>query len=721
MGKTVIVLDFETAWRSTDYSLSKKNGMGMEEYIRHPLFHPLLLAVKINNGPIVVFEDTQIEAVLRQLPLNDPDVLVVAQNAGFDVSIIEMHYKIPVANPICTRSLARLTGVARLTGESLAAQNTFHDYGQKKAGTVVSDGKFRKEDFTLEEWEFFKTYNSEDVDQTYHHFTVMMEALFKSLSAEQIRHLLAFDSLTTRMYSRPTLVLDTELLAGYEIELVDKQEQGMQNLQRLFSFPDRDSFIAAIRAKGRTSPKAKGLPTFQVMLEMLGVKAPTKISDKRVASVNASKLWLTEMLRAYQAYGRRPLSKVEEKLYKKHRKNIETGVMIPALAKTDIEFMDMQDHENPDVALLCQTRAELNSSIELSRCRSFLGIARRGTLPVSLSAYQAITGRYAADNSASDIKSDSTNLQNLSSRSKNHTLKNSIRAPEGCVLVGADSSQIEARVNAWVWGQDDLVQAFAEGRDVYCEFGSNLYGRIITKADKLERQVSKTAVLQLGYQSGAAKLAGKLQQERVDVSTESMTHEEECKRIVKFYRNNYFHIKNGWKICIDVIKAMVRGQSGSFGGPNDNLFVYNGGDDIFGRPAASIMLPDGFKIWYPNLRFVAMGDKVSDKITADDDGYWYDIYSRKTKNMIPSRIYGGKMTNNIIQGLAFGIIRWQMLQIDKLWPVVLNVHDSIISIVPEDDAQLALDKMLNIMRTSPPWLPGGLPLNAEGNYGYVYE
>ena len=78
-------------------------------------------------------------------------------------------------------------------------------------------------------------------------------------------------------------------------------------------------------------------------------------------------------------------------------------------------------------------------------------------------------------------------------------------APPGQRLYIADLSNIEARMLAWLAKEYDLVQAFATGRDVYCEFASQIYGRTITKDDNLERYVGKTAILGLGYGMGHDK------------------------------------------------------------------------------------------------------------------------------------------------------------------------------------------------------------------------
>ena len=114
-------------------------------------------------------------------------------------------------------------------------------------------------------------------------------------------------------------------------------------------------------------------------------------------------------------------------------------------------------------------------------------------MPVPFKYSGAHTHRFSGD--------WSINLQNLPRDSE---LRKALRAPKGKVVVAVDTSQIEARINAMLSGQKDLVDAFREGRDVYCEFATVIYGRQITKADKVERFVGKTAVLSLGYGSGAA-------------------------------------------------------------------------------------------------------------------------------------------------------------------------------------------------------------------------
>ena len=162
-----------------------------------------------------------------------------------------------------------------------------------------------------------------------------------------------------------------------------------------------------------------------------------------------------------------------------------TGKQTWAFAKTDKAMTELLEHPDERVQSVVAARLGVKSTLEETRTNALIGVATRGRLPIMLNYYGAHTGRLSGG--------DKLNLQNLPSRG-NTSIKKALRAPEGYVLVAADSSQIEARLVAWLAGQDDLVQAFRESRDVYSEFASEVYGRKITKADKVERFVGKTCI-----------------------------------------------------------------------------------------------------------------------------------------------------------------------------------------------------------------------------------
>ena len=140
-----------------------------------------------------------------------------------------------------------------------------------------------------------------------------------------------------------------------------------------------------------------------------------------------------------------------------------TGKDTYAFAKTDQGLLNLLDHVNPAVAAVVKVRLGVKSTIEETRTQRLIDISMRGELPVMLIYYAAHTGRFGGG--------DKTNLQNLPSR-QNTTLRSTICAPEGWKIIACDSSQIEARLLAYIARQDDLVQAFREGRDVYSEFAT---------------------------------------------------------------------------------------------------------------------------------------------------------------------------------------------------------------------------------------------------------
>ena len=165
-----------------------------------------------------------------------------------------------------------------------------------------------------------------------------------------------------------------------------------------------------------------------------------------------------------------------------------TGKETLALAKSDEDFKALADHEDDRVQSLVAARLGTKSTLEETRTQRFIDIAKRGPLPVPVRYYAAHTGRWGGD--------DKINMQNLPSRGPNaKKLKQSIIAPKGFKVIDADSAQIEARVLAWLAGQDDLVEAFTQGKDVYKKMASNIYGVPVDEVTKDQRFVGKTTIL----------------------------------------------------------------------------------------------------------------------------------------------------------------------------------------------------------------------------------
>jgi DNA polymerase I-like protein with 3'-5' exonuclease and polymerase domains len=358
-----------------------------------------------------------------------------------------------------------------------------------------------------------------------------------------------------------------------------------------------------------------------------------------------------------------------------------TGKETWAFAKSDEEFKALLEHENPQVQALVAARLGVKSTLEETRTERFIGIGQRGALPVPLRYYAAHTGRWGGD--------DKLNLQNLP---RSSPLKKCIMAPAGYVLVDSDSSQIEARTLAWLAGQDDLVSAFERGEDVYRIMASAIYGKPEAQITKDERFVGKTTILGAGYGMGAAKFQAQLKTFGVETSL------DECKRVIEVYRRTYPYIPELWREASKALEAIERNAHTTLG--RDGVLKVEG--------QRGISLPNGLYIKYPNLR------------TQRADGKAEMVYdTKKGKSVIPNRIYGGKVVENVCQALARIIIGEQMLMAAKKYKVAMTVHDAICCVVPEHEAESGKEFVELCMRIRPQWC-SELPLNCEAGVAKTY-
>ena len=175
-----------------------------------------------------------------------------------------------------------------------------------------------------------------------------------------------------------------------------------------------------------------------------------------------------------------------------------TGKQTYAFAKSDKAFTDLLNHDVPEVQALVAARLGVKTTIAETRAMKFVEMAERGALPVYLNFWGAkTTGRYSGGNQV--------NWQNLPARGISAGLRDALLAPEGYTVLVGDSSNIELRMVMALAGQWDVVDKLANGVDLYCDFASKLFGRTITKADKAERFLGKTAMLGLQYGAGAPR------------------------------------------------------------------------------------------------------------------------------------------------------------------------------------------------------------------------
>lgn len=690
----VVVYDFETFWSSKDYTLSKT---GPIEYIRDQRFTPQLVGISINGQPAQVYQGRLTDTILaNQCDINN-DIFIAHNGGGFDHLILSEHFGIKPRHMWDTIWMMRWTGLSSISGETHKALCELLGTGEKKAGTVVSDGKQWPGQFSQAEQQFFIEYCADDVNQC--------AANAKKMLPYMTDDALQFMSITARMGTEPAFELDEQLLDEFIKQLDAEADEARQKIMEVFHFDSLPMFFKAIRSA----------PKFADMLRELGVEPPVKYSAAKTATARK------RLVDAQAALA--PGHSDEAAILQKSLSELDrTGVSTYAFSKTDIDFLALREHDDPRVRLLVETRLEMNSSILRSRAETLLKFAKqKKPIPIMLSAFKARTGRYSAG--SSEHSTDKLQFQNLSKRNPAHLpLRQAIKAPAGYKVVAVDSSQVEARVLAYEANHFELLAHFREGRDPYAELAVN-FDRQYTaiqihdgakagdKHCKQLRNVAKTLILACGYGTSAQKFADTLIRQNMKLDPDVNKHRELAQNYHAIYRASNAPIVKFWRTAQSIIEVLVVGGSGKFGGPNADLFEY-GVMPIIGRmdlAVPSIRLPNGFCLRYPGLR---TQEGENGKIE-----YVYDVQRGNSK--VPTRIYGAKLVENLTQSLAFHILIWQACRMDSDGISISlkgNNHDCWYTVVPELQAQLTYDKMMWHMKQTPHWADG-CPIDCDGEIG----
>jgi len=488
------------------------------------------------------------------------------------------------------------------------------------------------------------------------HDVYLCEQIYERLAhGYPIKELRLID-MTLRMYTEPLLELDQRMLIE---ALTDERDKREGLLQRL----------------GVDETALASNKQFAELLKTLGVDPPTKISKT-------------------------------------------TGKQTLALAKNDAHFQALLNGENEDVALVCEARLKVKSTTERTRAQRFLDISQRGALPVPLSYYGAKSGRWTAS------KGSAINMQNLK---RGSFLRKAIMAPEGYQLVVGDLSQIEPRVLAWFADYEDMLDIFRSGADAYASFGAQMFNipGLSKESHPDLRQSAKSALLGCGYGLGWASFATQLlvgflgappvrytkdfakklgvDKEYVEkfldnkenlekmadiphtcTDGELLIHCVASKAIIDIYRRTAQPVVSFWEMCTEMMsRCLINGEEMQY-----KCIIFRKGE---------IELPNGMKLLYPDLRQIKDEDKKT---------HW--VYGADA-----TKLYAGKITNNIIQGVARIVMTDGMLRVQKRYPVKGTVHDELICVVPDEEVAEAKTWVLAQMTMEPSYLPG-IPLNADG-------
>ena len=397
-----------------------------------------------------------------------------------------------------------------------------------------------------------------------------------------------------------------------------------------------------------------------------------------------------------------------------------TGKEAFAFAKNDALFQALLNSDNEDVAILCEARLKVKSTLERTRAQRFVDISQRGTLPVPLNYYGAHTGRWSAS------KGSGLNLQNLK---RGSFLRKSIQAPKGYTLVVCDLSQIEPRVLAYLADYGSLLEIFSSGKDAYAAFGAQMFGiPTLSKESHPDlRQSAKSALLGCGYGMGwvsfsaqlltgflgapptmydkaFAKQLGVCAQDVNDFigweknmemmraiphtcsEKELLIHCLAAKKIIDKYREAAEPVVELWDLCNSLVNYSLAN-----GKPYEHKCL------TFDKER--IILPSGLALKYPELTG-----------HADEKGRVQWSYGVDTKSR--RKLYGGKIVENVVQAVARCVMTDGMLRIQKRYSCVLTVHDEVVCLVPENEAVEAEAWVLEQMVKEPSYMPG-IPLDAE--------
>lgn len=683
----ILTLDWETYY-AQDYSLS---SMTTEAYIRDSRFEEILIGVKLGDSPAIWLLPDRAAAFLAE-EVDWANTALVTHHAHFDGAILNWKHGVKPALHIDTLSMARVLDGPK-AGNSLHDLCIRHNVGVKGDYVTYAKGKHLK-DFSRDELYQYGQYCCNDCDRTYD----LAQIFLDQMPGDELRLI----DLTIRMFTEPVFVGDSELLRSavaserqHKIELLQQQGLLCPHCQGSGAVPD-------LIAGSVVCKKCDGM----------GV-------DKKPINSNAQ---FAELLRKL---GAEPEMKPSPTV-KDANGNPE---MIFAFAKTDSYMQGLVEDEDDAVRTLAETRLSVKSNIIETRAAKFAACAERGPMPV----YLAHAGAHTLRPSGGDGMNWLNMSKHNSKRPEMMVLRQSIQAPPGYKILAPDSGQGEARIVAWLSNQADLVEAFAQGRDIYSEAATDIYRRPVdrrnVKEDYIAGQVGKIEILSFGFGSGyyTASLgflkgvlgAPPIQFTKTDMDTmridpnRMLNNPKKVKQIaempsrmslndrlihccvvdglVRGYRERYAQIPKFWSICEQAINAMIRGEEMVFGAHG----VLHTGHEC-------IHLPNGTKLNYRGIERDEHGDAT----------YWDG--RKRTK------IYGSLTCENVVQALHRAIVAEQMLRIaDEGIKIALWPYDEVVAVVPANAAELSLQFMVQEMKVAPSWATG-LPLNAEGKIGNTY-
>ena len=283
-------------------------------------------------------------------------------------------------------------------------------------------------------------------------------------------------------------------------------------------------------------------------------------------------------------------------------------------------------------------------------------------------------------------------------------LRGAITASPGHQLYVADFAGIEARVLLWAAGDEDGLELFRTGGDIYCDMAASIYDRPVTKADKDERALGKVAILGLGYQMGWAKFVSTAWMMGKIVIDDDMSQ-----RVVEAYRTKYWRVVEMWNAQEQAAIIATRSRKG-----HEEIC----GQTLWTRGSGYLYceIPSGRRLAYPSPE-IRERETPWGKAKLSLTFCGVHPLSRK---WVRQTTYGGMLVENIVQAVARDLMAESLVRCEEsgLYIPVLSVHDELISEAPNGTGNVK--EFEDMMAAVPQWA-AGCPIAAEGWAGARYR
>jgi DNA polymerase len=648
-------LDIET------YSSIELKDAGVYRYVESPDFEILLICYALNDRPIQVLEPKNCKAKQMVDFINllvNPNIMKHAHNAAFErVCFAAKHYNVPIEQWRCSMVQAAYCGLP-LKLETISEVLNLGEKGKLKTGTALIN------------------YFSKPCKPT-------------NANGQRTRNLPEHDPEKWQEYIR------------YCINDVEAERE-VYNILKPYEMPDFEWQNYKLDQEINDRGVEIDLPFVESVIKINGIR---------------TKELMQEMKEATQLDNPNSPAQLKEWLF------AQTGEKVTTLAKEAIEPLIQKHGAGPVRDVLNLRKRAAKTSIKKYKtmlscvCKDgrgrgffqFYGANRTGRFSGRLVQMQNLPRNYLKDldTCREIVKTGDYELVSMFIDNINDVLSQLVRtafvAKEGHTFAVADFSAIEARVLAWLAGEEWRLEVFRTHGKIYEASAALMFGvpfESIGK-DSPYRQKGKVAELALGYGGSTGALT---QMEKTVLAGQTPLTEEEKHDIVERWRHQNPAIVNYWYRLDKAAKRTMQTKKPVNVGRVK--FHYDGN-------YLTLQLPNGRKLFYK--------DPASTLNRFGSESLKYKGMNQTTKKWEWQEMYGGKWAENLTQAVSRDLLTFAMINLDAAgFPIVLHVHDETGAEVPENQADEKLKEMCNIMTIAPEWAEG-LPLNADGFTSKYYK